>query len=99
MFQEIQHQSLQQLLASITPSDNLSLIPDLPLYPGHVLEIQGAPASGKSHFIYALLISCISPVTYGDPPIALGGWSKAAIIFDTDHSFDLDRFKELLSSR
>uniref|UniRef100_A0A0W0G2N5 RecA family profile 1 domain-containing protein n=1 Tax=Moniliophthora roreri TaxID=221103 RepID=A0A0W0G2N5_MONRR len=100
MLQEIHRQSLQHLLASIPSDDpNLCLIPDLPLSPGHVLEIQGAPASGKTHLIYALLMSCIIPVTYGDAAIALGGWSKAAIIFDTDHSFDLGRLKELLTSR
>ncbi|KAK7058867.1 hypothetical protein VNI00_001491 [Paramarasmius palmivorus] len=99
MLDEIHRESLHQLLTNIHKNFTFSPIPGLVLSPGHVLEIQGASASGKTHLIYALLMACIMPVTYGDPPIALGGWSKAAIIFDTDHSFDLKRFKELLTIR
>ncbi|KAE9410976.1 hypothetical protein BT96DRAFT_912358 [Gymnopus androsaceus JB14] len=71
-----------------TPLDNLRL--------GDVLEIQGPSASGKSHFLYLLVISCILPNTYCS--ISLGGWDKVAVLFDTDASFSLPRFKQLLIS-
>ncbi|KAJ4486291.1 hypothetical protein J3R30DRAFT_3697790 [Lentinula aciculospora] len=63
---------------------------------GDVLEIQGPPASGKSHLLYLLMIYCIIPTACSS--ISLGGWNKAAVLFDTDASFDLVRFKQLLTS-
>ncbi|KAF8078510.1 hypothetical protein FPV67DRAFT_58739 [Lyophyllum atratum] len=56
---------------------------------GDVVEIQGAPSSGKTHLLYHLLIHCITPSN-------LGGWGKVGIVFDMDHSFDVVRFNHLL---
>lgn len=64
---------------------------------GDVIEIQGPPASGKSHLLYYLLITCIMPQHYQSTN--LGGWGKAAILFDTENSFDIRRFNTLLVSR
>ncbi|KAL0951047.1 hypothetical protein HGRIS_007787 [Hohenbuehelia grisea] len=59
---------------------------------GDIIEIQGVPASGKTHLLYHLIITCISPCD-------LRGWAKAAIILDTDRSFDILRLKNLFLSR
>ncbi len=56
-----------------------------------MVEIQGAPASGKTHFVYQLLVSCILP-----SPSTLGGWGKAAVVYDTDGTFQVGRLKTLL---
>ncbi|KAF5377455.1 hypothetical protein D9615_005308 [Tricholomella constricta] len=64
---------------------------------GDVIEIQGAPSSGKTHLLYHLLINCITPS--GHHSINLGGWDKAAVVFDMDHSFDIVRFNRLLQGR
>ncbi|KAJ3800501.1 hypothetical protein GGU11DRAFT_399173 [Lentinula aff. detonsa] len=63
---------------------------------GDVVEIQGPPASGKSHLLYLLMFICIIPTTHAS--ISLGGWDKAVLFFDTDASFDLVRFERLLTS-
>ncbi|KAJ4489390.1 hypothetical protein C8J55DRAFT_505005 [Lentinula edodes] len=63
---------------------------------GDVLEIQGPPASGKSHLLYLLMIICIIPTTYAST--SLGGWGKVTILYDTGATFDLARFKQLLTS-
>ncbi|KAJ7487714.1 hypothetical protein B0H11DRAFT_1107765 [Mycena galericulata] len=66
-------------------------IPDFPsLNWGDVLEIQGPSASGKSLLLYTLLATCIMPSS------VLGGWGKAAVLFDTDGSFDARLFHSLL---
>ncbi|KAH6917279.1 recA/RAD51 family protein [Coprinopsis sp. MPI-PUGE-AT-0042] len=61
-------------------------------YRGLVLELQGPPASGKSHLIYWLLSTCIMPHTRG-------GWEKAAFIFDLDNTFNILRLRSLLTRR
>ncbi|OCH95764.1 hypothetical protein OBBRIDRAFT_744938, partial [Obba rivulosa] len=63
---------------------------------GDVIEIQGPAASGKTHLLYHLLIICISPREY--QRVQLGGWDKAALFFDTDNTFDVSRFRQLLVS-
>ncbi|KAJ3936338.1 MAG: hypothetical protein NXY57DRAFT_985876 [Lentinula lateritia] len=63
---------------------------------GDVLEIQGPPASGKSHLLYLLMIICIIPTTYAST--SLGGWGKVTILYDTGATFDLARFQQLLTS-
>jgi len=68
-----------------------------PLRRGDVIEIQGAPSSGKTHLLYHLLIDCITPPTHHST--SLGGWGKAGIVFDMDHSFHIDRFNRLLLGR
>ncbi|KAJ3719779.1 hypothetical protein FB446DRAFT_715314 [Lentinula raphanica] len=78
-----------------TPSTRQELSFSLPRL-GDVVEIQGPSASGKSHLLYLLVIICIIPTTYAS--ISLGGWDKAAILFDTDASFDPTRFRRLLTS-
>lgn len=64
---------------------------------GDVIEIQGPPASGKTHLLYFLLINCITPSSYSS--IELGGWGKAAIVFDTDGTFDIVHLNRLLLGR
>jgi DNA-repair protein XRCC2 len=62
-----------------------------------VLEIQGPPSSGKTHLLYHLLITCILPSSYLSANI--GGWGKAAVVFDTDATFDVLRVNQLILSR
>jgi DNA-repair protein XRCC2 len=57
-----------------------------------VLELQGPPATGKSHLLYWFLSSCIIP-------LARGGWEKTAFIFDLDNTFNVLRLKTLLNRR
>lgn len=64
---------------------------------GDVLEIQGPPSSGKTHLLYHLLVTCILPSSHLSTNI--GGWGKAAIICDTDATFDILRINQLLLSR
>ncbi|KAJ2928794.1 hypothetical protein H1R20_g8258, partial [Candolleomyces eurysporus] len=71
--------------------------PESPLRLGDVLEIQGPPASGKTHLVYYLLVTCVMPSHHLSLPVQ--GWGKAAIVFDTDGSFDIRRFKHILSQR
>lgn len=64
------------------------------LNPGDVVEIQGAASSGKTHLLYHLIINCITPHRHQDT--ILGGWGKAALVFDTDYTFNISRFNRLL---
>lgn len=57
-----------------------------------MIEIQGSPASGKTHLLYHLVITTITPTH-------LGGWDKVAVIFDTDGTFSITRLHQLLRSR
>ncbi|VDB99779.1 unnamed protein product [Peniophora sp. CBMAI 1063] len=59
---------------------------------GHVLEIQGGPASGKTHLLYQLVSTCVLPVNSG-------GWNKAAIVYDADQTFDIKRLYQLMRRR
>ncbi|KAH9922992.1 hypothetical protein B0H21DRAFT_765663 [Amylocystis lapponica] len=113
MLAEIQAESLQHLLGAVrweSSSLGSTKIPALDahllsvqtmqrpaLNRGDVFEIQGPAASGKSHLLFYLIMTCIMPSSAGS--IALGGWDKAAILFDTDGTFDVRRFHMLLASR
>jgi DNA-repair protein XRCC2 len=67
----------------------LAPIPALPaLHRGDVIEIQGPAASGKTHLLYHILLSFLVP----DAQIA-------AVVYDTDAAFDVQRFRHLLLSR
>ncbi|KAF9068107.1 hypothetical protein BDP27DRAFT_1448733 [Rhodocollybia butyracea] len=111
MIQEVQSESLQTLLAQVRCEDSPPLNIDLDahhsstrqetpldsLHLGDVLEIVGQPGSGKTHLLYLLMIACIIPTTYSS--VTIGGWDKVTVLFNTDASFDLARFKHLLTSR
>jgi len=64
---------------------------------GDVLEIQGPAASGKSQLLYHLVITCIMPSRYQS--VNIGGWDKAAVLFDNDGTFHIERFHSILLSR
>ncbi|PIL31628.1 hypothetical protein GSI_06330 [Ganoderma sinense ZZ0214-1] len=68
-----------------------------PLNRGDVIEVQGPAASGKTHFLYHMLATCLMPSQHHGKH--LGGWGKAAILFDVDGNFDISRLHELLVSR
>ncbi|KIY45487.1 hypothetical protein FISHEDRAFT_67036 [Fistulina hepatica ATCC 64428] len=65
--------------------------PESSLNWGDVIEIQGPAASGKSHLLYWLLITCISQRSSG-------GWDKSAVLIDTDGTFNAHRLFRLLRS-
>jgi DNA-repair protein XRCC2 len=64
---------------------------------GDVIEIQGPAASGKTHLLYHLIITCILPSFHASSHI--GGWEKRAIVFDTDGTFHVRRLRTLLLAR
>jgi len=64
---------------------------------GDVLEIQGPPGSGKSQLLYHLLITCLLP--YQVDAVVIGGWEKAAVLFDTDNTFDVQLFRTITEQR
>ncbi|EPQ60706.1 hypothetical protein GLOTRDRAFT_31785, partial [Gloeophyllum trabeum ATCC 11539] len=64
---------------------------------GDAIEIQGSAGSGKSHLLYHLLITCLIPILHSG--VELGGWGKAAILFDADDTFDILRLRQLMVSR
>jgi DNA-repair protein XRCC2 len=64
---------------------------------GDVIEIQGPPASGKTHLVYHFVLTCVLPSDFSST--FLGGWGKSAIVFDADGSFDVSRLHQLLRSR
>ena len=55
---------------------------------GEVIEIQGPASSGKTHLLYHILLSVLVPVS-----------QVAAVVYDTDAAFDIQRFRHLLISR
>ncbi len=68
-----------------------------PLNRGDIIEVQGPAASGKTHFLYHMLATCLMLSQFQGKD--LGGWAKAAILFDTDGKFDISRLHRLLVSR
>lgn len=62
-----------------------------------MIEVQGAASSGKTHLVYHTLATCILPEKLGGQNI--GGWDKAAVVLDTDGTFDIGRFYHLLDHR
>ncbi|KAF7436929.1 hypothetical protein PC9H_003763 [Pleurotus ostreatus] len=113
LLEEIHSESLQVLLASLRPHSGLSEVahadtistsssavdtsPSSTFRLGNVVEIQGPSASGKSHLVYHLVSHCIIPPEYED--CALGGWGKAAMVFDSDNTFSIARVKQILLKR
>ncbi|KAI0348432.1 hypothetical protein BDW22DRAFT_1424605 [Trametopsis cervina] len=106
---EIESETLQQFLHSIRihegsmssgiPTLDACLRSDTPgrrsaLQFGDVIEIQGSPASGKTHLLYRILMNCLLPPHSGRTRI--GGWGKSAVVFDTDGTFQVTRLKALL---
>ncbi|KAJ7225414.1 hypothetical protein GGX14DRAFT_638571 [Mycena pura] len=94
MLQAIPSESLFSFLttvrtAALPPDPALQLGP---LCWGDVFEIQGSSGSGKSQLVYAMLATCIMPLSHNSA--ALGGWGKAAVLFDTDGTFDARQFRE-----
>lgn len=53
-----------------------------------MIEIQGPASSGKTHLLYHILLSFLVPDT-----------QIAAVVYDTDAAFDIQRFRHLLLSR
>ncbi|KAJ6503421.1 hypothetical protein C8R47DRAFT_1210671 [Mycena vitilis] len=90
---DIPSESLFSLLTAVrtaTPPPAIP-IPDFPpVVWGDVLEIQGP--QGSALLLYILLATCVMPASQG-------GWGKAAVIFDTDGTFDARRFHKMLLSR
>lgn len=62
-----------------------------------IIEIQGHTGSGKTHLLYFLLGTCILPFEHLSTFI--GGWKKAAFVFDMDGHFRISRFREILAAR
>ncbi|KAG6381290.1 hypothetical protein JVT61DRAFT_5696 [Boletus reticuloceps] len=80
-------ESLETAPSPLTP------IPVLPAFNrGDVIEIQGPASSGKTHLLYHILLSFLVPVS---PPHA----EIAVVVYDTDATFDIERFRRLLLSR
>ncbi|KAF8216111.1 P-loop containing nucleoside triphosphate hydrolase protein, partial [Mycena galopus ATCC 62051] len=59
-----------------------------PLNWGDVLEIQGPSGSGKTQLVQSLLAIALMPCSFG--------WGKAAVVFDTEGTFDLGNFRRVL---
>ncbi|KAF8547124.1 hypothetical protein OG21DRAFT_1607520 [Imleria badia] len=91
---DIHAESLANLLASVRQHTQGSPIPALPmLNRGDAIEIQGPASSGKTHLLYHILLSFLVPVS--PSPHA----EIAAVVYDTDAAFDIQRFRHLLLSR
>jgi DNA-repair protein XRCC2 len=90
-------ESLTQFLTAVRVQSLPPLLPALHARSGDVIEVQGAPGSGKTHLLYHFIITCILPPFHNT--VSLGGWGKAACLFDSEWSFDIRRFKTLLLSR
>ncbi|KAJ3547578.1 hypothetical protein NMY22_g1593 [Coprinellus aureogranulatus] len=106
------HLTQQQLLTSLASESTLTQIDALDAFfcstpeaessstalkPGDVVEVQGPTASGKTHLVYHLITTCVLPALHGT--VKLHGWQKAAIVFDTDGSFDIRRLRQLMIHR
>ncbi|KAJ7103415.1 hypothetical protein B0H15DRAFT_942869 [Mycena belliarum] len=65
-----------------------------PLNWGDVLEIQGPSGSGKTQLLYSLLATCVMPSAHLS--IDSGGWGRAAVVFDTEGTFDTRQLHDLL---
>ena len=64
---------------------------------GNVIELQGPSGSGKTRLVYDAIISCILPARHSG--IELGGWNQAAMVLDTDETFDVRQLCQLLDAR
>ncbi|OAQ30754.1 hypothetical protein K457DRAFT_422874 [Linnemannia elongata AG-77] len=70
------------------------------LRPGDILDLHGPTGSGKTHFLYAIIISTILPKFWRHsksyPAIPLLGKARSVVFFDLDQGFDVKRVKDLL---
>ncbi|KAF9569677.1 hypothetical protein CPC08DRAFT_5056 [Agrocybe pediades] len=105
---QIPSESLQQLLVSVVHKIKpppLTTIASLDSYLATVanpdtaplISVHGPSSSGKTHLLYYLAATCVMPTSHSAR--ALGGWSKAAFIFDLDGHFQLTRFRQVLIDR
>ncbi|KAF9452668.1 hypothetical protein P691DRAFT_794355 [Macrolepiota fuliginosa MF-IS2] len=104
LFRDIQGHTLAELLTSVlhdTCPLGPTLIPPLDVHLNQTRPTAACkcstPASGKTHLLYYILITCILPPS--DSSVKLDGWGKSAVIFDSDRKFDVQRFTQLLRSR
>ncbi|KAG1757456.1 hypothetical protein EDB19DRAFT_1900978 [Suillus lakei] len=108
LLNEIPRESLQNLLSSIrvhTPPSGHHISAEgyapAPLLSsisrGDVIEIQGPASSGKTHLLYHFVLLCIAPSR--QMSIDFGGNGMAAVVYDTDASFDVARLHQLLLIR
>lgn len=102
LLNEIPRESLQNLLSSVRvyapPRISAPAAPLLSsLSRGNVIEVQGPASSGKTHLLYHFVLLCIAPSR--QMSIDFGGNGLAAVIYDTDASFDIARLHQLLLAR
>ncbi|KAG1761937.1 hypothetical protein EDD22DRAFT_611279 [Suillus occidentalis] len=108
LLNEVPRESLQNLLSSLrvhTPpfGHHISAEGHAPspllssLSRGDVIEVQGPASSGKTHFLYHFVLLCIAPSM--QMSIDFGGNGLAAVVYDTDASFDVARLHQLLLAR
>jgi DNA-repair protein XRCC2 len=67
------------------------------LHFGDVVHVRGASGSGKTRLLYSLTATCCMPRDYLS--CQLGGWNKAAFVFDMDATLDVGRFQDILVGR
>lgn len=112
LLNEIPRESLQNLLSSVrahgdasplghhrdTSAESCAPAPLLSsLNRGDVIEIQGPASSGKTHLLYHFVLLCVAPSR--EMSINFGGNGLAAVVYDTDASFDVPRLHQLLLTR
>ena len=64
---------------------------------GNVVELQGAPGTGKTRLVYDAVATCILPKQASG--LQLGGWGQAAFVLDTEDTFDIQCVHRLLCAR
>ncbi|KIP12461.1 hypothetical protein PHLGIDRAFT_61741, partial [Phlebiopsis gigantea 11061_1 CR5-6] len=64
---------------------------------GNVVELQGAPGTGKTRLVYDAVVGCILPDRRSG--FELGGWGQAAFVLDTEDTFDVQCLQRLLRAR
>ncbi|KAF9949419.1 hypothetical protein BGZ72_008793 [Mortierella alpina] len=73
------------------------------LQPGDMVDFLGSSCSGKTVFLYAIVIATILPRTWrhskSQPPLLLDGRSKSVLFIDMDQGFCVHRLKSLLCLR
>jgi len=61
---------------------------------GEVVEFYGSSNSGKSEFLYSVLIQCVLPKKFDD--VEIGGEGIGVLFFDNENRFDIVRVIQLL---
>ncbi|KAF9188666.1 DNA repair protein xrcc2 [Haplosporangium sp. Z 767] len=73
------------------------------LQPGDMIDFHGQSCSGKTLFLYAIIISTILPNTWkysrSKPAAILSGKSRSVLFMDMDQGFSVNRLKSLLRLR